>query len=255
MAEEKDPTALYALGIAIILGALLLSASVYFSVSGLADVIGKKQFNVNVQTAAAGSGNAAAGSQPNAVGGQANPTPDQGQPAAAQRVNVDTTGKHMRGNANAKITIVEFSDFECPYCGAAQPTVKQIEDTYKDNVKVVFMHFPLPFHPNAQKAAEASECAGDQGKFWEMHDWMFANQNSLGVDQLKAEAKTLGLNTTAFNACLDSGKKASIVEADQTKGSNAGVQGTPTFIINGIPVVGAQPFGNFKPVIDAELAK
>lgn len=163
---------------------------------------------------------------------------------------------HMRGNKNAKVSIVEYSDFECPFCGSAFPTVEQILDTYGDDVNLVYRHFPLSFHPQAQKAAEASECAADQEKFWELHDTIFTNQELLagGVAQLKKWAGELGLNQSKFDSCLDSGEKAGIVTADSSAGANYGVTGTPAFFVNGTLVTGAQPFSAFKQVIDAELA-
>lgn len=191
---------------------------------------------------------------------QTQPTADAGSggsaPAAAPVDITVTTADHMRGGENAKVTIVEYSDFECPFCARAHPTVKQVMDTYGDDVRIVYRHFPLSFHPQAQKAAEASECAADQGKFWEMHDLMFENQEALasGVTQFKQWAAQLKLNTTKFNSCLDSGEKASIVQAHADEGAALGVTGTPGFFVNGISVVGAQPFSVFKQIIDQELA-
>jgi protein-disulfide isomerase len=121
----------------------------------------------------------------------------------------------------------------------------------------VYRHFPLnSIHPQAQKAGEASECAADQGKFWEYHDLLFANQESvaLGVTQFKKWAAELGLNTNTFNSCLDSGQKANMVQEDLDGGSAAGVTGTPAFFINGVAVVGAQPFSTFQQIIDEQLA-
>jgi len=170
-------------------------------------------------------------------------------------ISVSTDDDPVLGNKDAPVTIVEFSDFQCPFCGAAEPAVAQIMSTYKGKVRLVYMHFPLTsIHPYAEKAAEAAECAYDQGKFWELHGKMFANQNALGVDQLKGYAKDIGLDTAKFNTCLDSNQKQAQVNSDQQKGSSYGVGGTPTFFINGIPVVGALPFSEFKSVIDAELA-
>jgi protein-disulfide isomerase len=126
---------------------------------------------------------------------------------------------------------------------------------YKGKVKLVFRHFPLTsIHPNAQKAAEASECANDQGKFWEMHDKMFADQNNLGVDNLKTMAKSLGLSTSKFNDCLDSGKYTQKVTASENEGAQYGVQGTPATFVNGTLVSGALPYDSFKQVIDSALA-
>ena len=143
-----------------------------------------------------------------------------------------------RGPSTAPVTMVEFSDFQCPFCGKA---------------KLVFRHFPLDFHKNAEKAAEASMCANEQGKFWEYHDVLFKNQQTLEVPQLKDHAKDVGLDTASFSACLDSGKYKKAVDDDMAAGQKVGVTGTPAFFINGVMINGAQPFDEFKKVIDQEL--
>lgn len=171
--------------------------------------------------------------------------------------SADGTIKNNSPNNNmggtGKIVIEEFSEFECPFCARAQPTIKQVLDTYGDRVELVYKHFPLNFHPNAQKAAEASECARDQGKFWEYHDKLFANQNAITVPDLKRYAADMGLDTATFNSCLDTGAKAALVAADLADGRSRGVTGTPTFFINGEKLVGAQPFSEFKKIIDNKL--
>jgi protein-disulfide isomerase len=172
----------------------------------------------------------------------------------APRVTVEAKGP-SKGSATAKITIVEFSDFQCPFCSRAEPSVDEVMKTYGDKVKVVFRHFPLDFHDKAFKAAEASACAEEQGKFWEFHKTLFANQGALSIDDLKTHAKTLGLDTGKFNACLDDSKMKAKVDDDMAAGRKAGVNGTPAFFINGILLSGAMPFDEFKKVIDAELAR
>lgn len=171
----------------------------------------------------------------------------------APRKEVAATGP-SKGPDNAPVTIIEFSDFECPYCSKAEDTVKQVMDTYAGKVKLVFRHYPLNFHPNAQKAAEASACADDQGKFWALHEVLFQNQRALQVDNLKKYAEQVGLDTAKFNECLDSGAKAELVKKDMEAGSKVGVNGTPAFFINGIPLSGAVPFDQFKAIIDQELS-
>jgi protein-disulfide isomerase len=170
------------------------------------------------------------------------------------RVEVAATGP-AKGPANAPVTIVEFSDFQCPFCSRLIPTMKQVEEKYGDKVRVVFRQYPLPFHQNAQKAAEASLCAADQNKFWELHDAMFANQQALAVEQLKAKATELGLKADEFNSCLDSGKHAGTVQADMKEGSAAGVNGTPAMFINGRFISGAVPLEQITSVIDDELRR
>jgi protein-disulfide isomerase len=157
------------------------------------------------------------------------------------------------GPENAQVTIIEYSDFQCPFCARAVPVLDQIKSVYGDSVKFVFKDFPLSFHQFAQKAAEAGQCANDQGKFWELHDMMFANQGSIDVGSIKGYASSLGLDTEAFNACLDSGKYAAEVQQDFNEGKAAGVSGTPTFFINGQKIVGAQPFSAFQQIIEQEL--
>ena len=162
----------------------------------------------------------------------------------------------IKGDIDAPVTIVEFSDFECPFCGRYySQTYKQLENDYikTGKVRYVFRDFPLNFHEHALKAAEAGECADEQGKFWEMHDKLFENQNALGVESIKGYAAELGLDTGKFNECLDSGKYESEVLNDLIAGQNYGIGGTPSFIINGQLVVGAQPYDTFKQIIEAEL--
>ena len=181
----------------------------------------------------------------------AEPKPTQPE---VTRASVTADDDPSKGPADAKVTIIEFSDFQCPFCARVQPTLKQIADTYGDQVRIVFRDFPLSFHNDAQKAAEAAECADDQGIFWEYHDLLFANQGSLGVLSLKQYATNLGMDTVTFDSCLDSGKYAQEVKDDLADGSRAGVRGTPAFFINGIPLSGARPFADFKQIIDSELA-
>jgi protein-disulfide isomerase len=171
------------------------------------------------------------------------------------RVPVETGSAPSRGTPKAPVTIVEFSDFQCPYCVRARPAVKRVRDEYGDRVRFVFRHFPLDFHAQAQKAGEAAACAGEQGKFWEMHDLLWENTSKLQVADLKAHAAALGLDGAAFGACLDSGRHASLVESDLAAGQGYGVSGTPAFFVNGRPLVGAQPFEAFAQVIDDELSR
>ena len=161
----------------------------------------------------------------------------------------------VRGNPAARVTIIEFSDFQCPFCARVNPTLAKVRETYGDKVKIVWKDYPLPNHPQAPKAAEAAHCAAEQGKYWEMHDVMFANQRALEVPALKQSATGLGLDMAKFNHCLDSGQYASKVAGGTTQGDKLGVNSTPTLYVNGRPVIGAQPFEVFKAAIDEELAK
>ncbi len=160
------------------------------------------------------------------------------------------------GPRTAPVTIVEFSDFQCPFCSRVGPTVKQIEEKYKDKVRLVWRNYPLPFHNNAQLAAEAAMAANEQGKFWEMHDKLFANQQALTRPDLEKYAQELGLNVEKFKAALDSGKYKGAVNADvQYANGLGGGMGTPTFFVNGRKIAGALPFEQFAQVIDEELKK
>ena len=161
----------------------------------------------------------------------------------------------MRGNAAAPVTIVEFSDYQCPFCARVNPTLAKVRETYGDRVRIVFKDYPLSNHPQAPKAAEAARCAGEQSKYWEMHDAMFANQRALEVPALKQTARAIGLNGTSFDQCLDSGKWAATVRSGSQLGDKMGVNSTPTLYVNGRALIGAMPFENFKSIIDEELAK
>lgn len=164
-------------------------------------------------------------------------------------------GDNFIGAENAPVTIVEFSDFQCPYCGKVEPTIQRILNDYNGKVKVVYRDYPLSFHQFAQKASESAECAGEQGKFWEMHGLLFQHQDALDVSSLKSYATSLGLDESKFAECLDSGRMAAEVKADTDEGAALGVTGTPAFFINGVSLVGAQPYNAFVDVINKELAK
>jgi protein-disulfide isomerase len=205
--------------------------------------------------AANGSGSAkVAAVTGDAAGAAAAPVPT----AAAGSVPVVTDEDHIRGNEDAKVTIIEYSDFECPFCSRFHPTVQQAMDEYGDDVRWVYRHFPLSFHPMAEPAAVASECAADQGKFWEFADALFSNQTNLGPDLYAKLAGDLGLNTNKFTDCLSDPSTVAKVQADAQGGATAGVTGTPgSFVIdedgNAIPIKGAQPYSALKAAIDSVL--
>jgi len=162
-----------------------------------------------------------------------------------------------QGPEDAAVTIVEFSDFQCPYCATfQQETLPQILSEYGDQVRFVYRDFPLTsLHANALKAAEASECADDQGKYWEYHDLLFQNQSALDDESLTGYAASLEMDTATFDECLASGKYTQEVAKDLQDGTEAGVQGTPSFFINGMPLRGAQPYQAFQAAIEAALAE
>ena len=159
-----------------------------------------------------------------------------------------------KGSKNSPVTLIEYSDYECPYCARAEATIKDVLDEYGSKIYFVYKDFPLPFHNNAQKAAEARRCALEQGQYWEYHDALFKNQQSLDTNSLKTYAKSLGLDEAKFSECLDSNKYTEKVKQDMEEGQSKGVTGTPTFFVNGKMLVGAQPFDAFKEIIDKELA-
>jgi len=169
-------------------------------------------------------------------------------------VKVETAGRPERGGgANAPVTIIAFSDYECPFCGRAESTVNQVMSTYGDKVRLVFRDYPLPMHPHAHDAALAANCANAQGKFWDYHNKLFTNQQALEGDKLKQYAKDVGLDEGKFDKCLADKTFEPAVAKDVADGEKVGVTGTPAFFINGRMLSGAQPFDKFKEVIDDEL--
>lgn len=173
---------------------------------------------------------------------------------AQQRLNVPVGNNPPYGPANAPITIIEFSDFECPYCRKwVLETWPQIVKAYPGKVRLYYRDFPLSAHANAVPAAIAARCAGEQNQFWAFHDKLFGG-TSFSNALYESYAAALGLDMTKFKACLDSKKYEADVNADLQYGANLGIRGTPTFLINGIPLVGAQPFSAFQKIIDQELA-
>jgi len=166
-----------------------------------------------------------------------------------------TEDDHIRGDIeNAKVIMVEYSDFECPYCSRHHPTLVDVMDTYGDDVAWVYRHFPLSFHEEATPSAIASECAADQDKFWEFADEMYANQTTLGDDLYYEVATDLGLNIEDFTECYESGDESDINE-DVATATAAGVSGTPATYVNGVLISGAQPASVFEGLIDQILAE
>ena len=160
------------------------------------------------------------------------------------------------GAANAPVTLVEFSDFQCPFCARVMPTLKKVKEAYGDRVRIVWKDFPLTtIHPQAFKAAEAAQCAREQGKFWELHDQLFANQQELQPGDLKKYAAAVGVDVAKFNACFDASKYGERVQQQMQAGNQLGVQSTPSIFINGRLVSGAQPYEVFTAIIDDELQR
>lgn len=170
---------------------------------------------------------------------------------------VEVGNAPMMGGKDAKVTIVEFSDFQCPFCAKGADLLKEIKKKYGNKVKVAFKNFPLPFHNHAEQAAVAGLCANEQGAdyFWKMHDEMFANQESLDAEGLKKTAKKIGLKMDGFEKCLAENKYLAQVKADMEEGKKVKVKSTPTFFVNGKLINGAQPVEVFSEIIDEELAQ
>ena len=178
------------------------------------------------------------------------------EPPPVTRVAVSTDGAPARGGAKAPVTIVEFSDFHCPFCKRVVPTLKELETKYGDKVKVVVRDYPIDqLHPGARKAHEAARCAGEQGKFWEFHDVLFTGEPDSSPQRLKAYAKQVGVDVAKFDGCVASGKAKELVQKDIDEAGRLGINGTPAFFINGELISGAQPLDSFVRVVDRELAR
>jgi protein-disulfide isomerase len=169
-------------------------------------------------------------------------------------VTVEVGDAPSQGPATAKVVVVEFGDFQCPYCGEEEPIVTQMLAAYAGRIRFVFKEFPLAQHQYAELAAEAALAANAQGKFWPYHDMLYANQDALARANLDAYAMTLGLDMTKFDDALDAGTFAPAVAADIAQGESLGVDGTPTFFVNGIVVAGAVPYSDLESIINRELA-
>lgn len=196
------------------------------------------------------------------------PTPVAQQPqeeklvlGAVEIAKITENPAAVKGEEDAPVTIVEFSEYQCPFCKRyVDETYGRILEEYEGKIRYIFRDYPLAFHPHAQKTAEAAHCAGDQGKYWEMHDLLFENREEWAEKtdiskELSGYAEEIGLDVSQFSGCLSSGKFAQAVKDDFDLGSSVGVSGTPTFFINGRKLVGAQPFENFAAIIEEELEK
>ncbi len=171
------------------------------------------------------------------------------------RIQVAAEGPSL-GPDDAPVTIVEFSDYECPYCRRAEPIVKQVLERYPEDVRLVYRHFPLTsIHPRAQEAAEAAACAEEQDRFWDYHEKVFENTQALSKEDLLRYGSELGLDTQAFASCVEENRTQARVEKDLEAGRGAGVSGTPMFFVNGIPMSGARPVEDFVRVIEEELGR
>jgi protein-disulfide isomerase len=252
--ESNPASTPYLLPLSIVLASLIISASILF--------VGSKRNGLNNTSGLVADSNTAPQ--------QLTPRPPSNELGTRQllpnsTVNLQTGSKdgHAIGPANSKVTVVEFTDFECPFCGRFHTdSGKQIRKDYVDagkSVRYVIKHYPLPVHSQAAPAANASECAAEQGndKFWAMHDKMFENQAILSDASYKRWAQQLGLGMAKFNLCYDGKKYNAIVAADSQAGQSAGVSATPTIFVIGpngtLPIVGAKPYAQLKTAIDSAL--
>lgn len=176
-------------------------------------------------------------------------------PNPNRRYDVEVGDAPVRGAENAQVTIVEWSDFQCPFCNRVVPTLDQIQKEYGDKVRIVFKHLPLDIHPDAKAAHAAAEAAHRQGKFWAMHDRIFTNQRDLRPETLEQYAKEIGLDLARYRKDVAAADVQARIAADMAQGEKLGVSGTPAFFINGRNLSGAQPFPNFKRMIDEALEK
>jgi protein-disulfide isomerase len=174
-------------------------------------------------------------------------------PASDQIEDVSTGAAPVRGPANAKVTIVIFSDFQCPFCSKVEGTLRAIEEQYRGKVRFAFRNNPLPFHEHARLAAKAALAAGEQGRFWEYHDTLFAHQDALTRPALERYAADLGLDLPRFRSALDEGVLDAALEADADDAGRLHIQGTPTFFVNGRRIIGAQPLEVFREAVDKAL--
>ena len=166
--------------------------------------------------------------------------------------DVEVANAYTQGSRKAPVVLVEFADYECPYCQKVNPQIQKLKKEYGDNLTVIYKDFPLPMHHGSEKAAEASRCAGEQGKFWEYHDVLFYSR-LIDVDALKEHAKTLKLDADAFNVCLDSGKEAAAVKQDLDEAKGLGLTGTPSFFVNGHFVSGVVEYAALKDIVNQQL--
>ena len=228
------------LGLSIVAGVWLIGSSINSTTVRLVDSLDEIRLAV--------------GSAPSQIAKNA-PPPRPNRPDPNRRYTVPTAGAPALGTDEFKIEIVEFSDFQCPFCKRVNPTIKRIEDEYGDDVRVVFKHMPLSIHPQAKSAHTAAEAAHKQDKFWEMHDLIFADQRQLTDEKFLAYAEQIGLDIDRFQNDVKSAAVRSRIDADLAEASKLGVTGTPAFFINGRFLSGAQPFESFKRLIDEELKK
>ncbi|MFK7896057.1 MAG: DsbA family protein [Myxococcota bacterium] len=237
-------------GRSIIIGAVLVSFAIIGGSFFVASSLDRATNQLEAVTAVIEEMPVAAAAAPGAP-----PSNRPRRPDANREYEVAVDEAPVLGGKNAKVTIVEFSDFQCPFCNRVTPTLTQIQEEYGDDVRIAFKHMPLSIHAQAPAAHAASEAAHRQGKFWEMHDLIFANQRDLSAATFEKYAQQLGLNVEKFKSDSASADVKKRVADDLREASKLGITGTPSFFINGRYLSGAQPFANFKRLIDEALEK
>ena len=250
--KENDLARESSLGTSLIVAACVLAISIFtgsFLIKGSIDGASVRLGQVLDELESL-SGKLAAG------GRGAAPSARPARPDPARKYEVTLGKAPTRGGPDsAEVKIVEWSDFQCPFCSRAGPTLEQVQKEYGDQVQIAFKHMPLPMHTKAQAAHEAAEAAHEQGKFWEMHDKIFADQRGMSEAKYLEYAQELGLDLDKFQKDLKASNTQQRIAADMAQASELGVTGTPAFFVNGRFLSGAQPFASFKRVIDEELAK
>ena len=236
-------------GRAIIIAAVLVSFSIIGGSFFIADSLDRTTEQIELATTALEDLEIAAG--PGAPARPARPN----RPDADREYDVEVAGAPTKGSDDAIVTIVEWSDFQCPFCNRVAPTLAQIEKEYGDQVRIAFKHMPLSIHAQAPQAHAASEAAHRQGKFWEMHDRIFANQRDLSAETLAGYAQEIGLDMDQFARDIEAEDVKKRIDSDMQQASKLGVTGTPSFFITGRYLSGAQPFPNFKRLIDEAIEK
>jgi len=236
-------------GRAIIIASVLISFSIVGGSFFVANSLDRTTRQIEMATSALEELELAAAPAPSGRPSRPN------RPDADREYDVEIGDAPIKGSDEAVVTIVEWSDFQCPFCNRVTPTLAQIEKEYGDKVRIAFKHMPLSIHPQAAQAHAAAEAAHRQGKFWEMHDRIFANQRDLSEATLERYARELGLDMERFGRDLEDASLKQRIESDVQQASELGVTGTPSFFINGKYLSGAQPFPNFKRIIDAALEK
>lgn len=239
----KDP-----MGGALIVASLMLSIALLGSSYFVSQAVDRGAQRLRQVTAAVAD-------MPRGAGGAAVAEARPGRPDPGKRYDVQVAGSPVKGGDDAKVTIVEFSDFQCPFCSRVTPTLARIDKEYGDDVKIVFKHLPLPMHSKAPAAHAAAEAAHRQGRFWPMHDRIFGAQREMSPERYRAYAEEMGLDMAKYDRDVASADVRGRITADTEQAAELGVTGTPAFFVNGRFLSGAQPFESFKRMIDEEMKK